>query len=76
VGNEHGLGTDPVPVPWAKLSGEQLREKMGILLAVRDPSGRPPATTPASPASRFFVFENDAALYRFEEVGMRLTALE
>jgi Sulfatase. len=95
VGNEHGLGTDPVPVPWAELSGEQLREKMGILLAVRDPSGRPPATMPASPvqiypailrdhfgsrqplpASRFFVFENDAALYRFEEVGMRLTALE
>ncbi|SEH19723.1 Sulfatase [Sphingopyxis sp. YR583] len=49
VGDEHGLGTDPVPVPWSKLSDGQLREKMGILLAVRDPSGRAPVTMPASP---------------------------
>ena len=49
VGNEHGLGTDPVPVPWHRLDGEQLREKMGILLAVRDPSGQTPKTMPASP---------------------------
>lgn len=93
VGDEHGLGTDPVPVPWAKLSGDQLREKMGILLAVRDPPGRPPATMPASPvqiypailrdhfgsrqpmpASRHYMFESDAALYRFEDVGARLAA--
>ena len=44
-----GLGPDPVPVPWSKLSDGQLREKMGILLAVRDPSGRAPVTMPASP---------------------------
>src|SRR5690606_15017736 len=93
VGDEHGLGTDPVPVPWAKLRGDQLREKMGILLALRDPSGRPPATMPASPvqiypailrdhfgsgeplpASRYFMFESDAALYHFVEVGDRLAA--
>lgn len=49
VGNEHGLGTDPVPVPWIKLTDSQLREKMGILLAVRDPSGRTPTTMPRSP---------------------------
>ena len=49
VGDEHGLGTDPVTVPWSKLSSSQLREKMGILLAVRDPSGKPPATMPTSP---------------------------
>lgn len=49
VGNEHGLGTDPVPVPWHRLDKEQLREKMGILLAVRYPSGRGPETMPVSP---------------------------
>ena len=49
VGDEHGLGTDPVPVPWSQLSSGQLREKMGILLAVRDPSGKPPVTMPVSP---------------------------
>lgn len=49
VGNEHGLGTDPVPVPWHRLDKGQLREKMGILLAVRDPSGRAPQTMPTSP---------------------------
>lgn len=49
VGDEHGLGTDPVPVLWDRLNDDQLREKMGILLAVRDPSGQPPATMPLSP---------------------------
>ncbi len=49
VGNEHGLGTDPVPVPWTKLSPTQLREKFGILLAVRDPSAKTPQTMPTSP---------------------------
>lgn len=49
IGYEHGLGTDPVPVPWSKLSSGQLREKMGILLSVRDPSGERPATMPTSP---------------------------
>lgn len=49
VGNEHGLGTDPVPVPWLRLSKAQLGEKMGILLAVRDPSGGAPQTMPVSP---------------------------
>jgi hypothetical protein len=49
VGNEHGLGTDPVAVPWGKLPAAKLQEKMEILLAVRDPSGRPPRTMPASP---------------------------
>jgi hypothetical protein len=93
VGNEHGLGTDPVPVPWTKLSGSQLSEKMGILLAVRDPSGKAPATMPESPvqiypavlrdhfgssrplpASRYYMFKGDRALYEFEEVGDRLLA--
>ena len=49
VGNEHGLGTDPVPVPWTQLTSEQLHEKMAILLAVRDPTGKPPLTMPQSP---------------------------
>lgn len=48
VGNEHGLGTDPVEVPWASLPPDKLRDKMAILLAVRGPSG-PPRTMPASP---------------------------
>jgi hypothetical protein len=48
VGNEHGLGTDPVRVPWADLPPQKLREKMSILLAVRGPAG-PPATMPTSP---------------------------
>lgn len=91
VGDEHGLGTDPVPVPWSELSRDQLREKMGILLAVRDPSGKPPVTMPASPVqiypailrdhfgsrqplppSRHYMFGDDSALYRFEEVSGRL----
>jgi hypothetical protein len=48
VGNEHGLGTDPVAVPWSKLPPEKLKEKMSTLLAVRGPAG-PPATMPGSP---------------------------
>lgn len=49
VGNEHGLGTDPVPVPWHRLNKQKLHEKMGILLAVRDPSGHAMNTLPVSP---------------------------
>ena len=48
VGNEHGLGTDPVSVPWASLPPKKLQEKMEILLAVRGPAG-PPSTMPGSP---------------------------
>lgn len=48
IGNEDGLGTDTVPVPWKQLSPQQLREKMSTLLAVRDLAG-PPQTMPASP---------------------------
>lgn len=48
VGNEHELGRDPVSVDWARLDGARLREKMGILMAVRGPDG-PPATMPRSP---------------------------
>jgi hypothetical protein len=48
VGNEHALGGDPVSVDWARLDGNRLREKFGILLAVRAPSG-PPRTMPDSP---------------------------
>ena len=92
IGDEHGLGTDPVPVPWRKLSKTQLQEKMAILLAVRAPSGRRPATMPTSPVqiypailkdhfgsskplppSGHYVFESDTALYRFHDVGDRLT---
>lgn len=48
VGNEHALGRDPVSVDWRKVDGARLREKMGVLMAVRSPSG-PPATMPDSP---------------------------
>lgn len=91
VGDEHGLGTDPVPVPWHRLDKEQLREKLGILLAVRYPSRRAPATMPASPVqiypallrdhfgspgpippSRHYLFQNDAALYQFEDISSKL----
>ena len=48
VGDEHGLGTDTVPVAWNKLPPKKLREKMSTLLAVRGPGG-PPRTMPASP---------------------------
>ncbi|HET9459627.1 MAG TPA: hypothetical protein VFO51_06580 [Sphingomicrobium sp.] len=48
VGNEHGIGTDPVSVDWRHVDSPRLREKMGILMAVRGPAG-PPATMPSSP---------------------------
>jgi hypothetical protein len=48
VGNEHGLGTDPVDVDWANLPPAKLREKMSTLLAMRAPDGAP-ATMPTSP---------------------------
>lgn len=48
VGNEHSFGGDPVRVEWTKLDPDRLREKMGILLAVRSPSGAP-KTMPDSP---------------------------
>lgn len=49
VGYEHGLGTDPVPVPWTDLSPEQTEEKFGILMAMRTPDGSAPTTMPSSP---------------------------
>lgn len=48
VGNEHSFGGDPVSVEWTKVDRERLREKMGILLAVRGPAG-PPKVMPDSP---------------------------
>jgi hypothetical protein len=48
VGNEHGLGTDPVDVDWNALPPAKLREKMSTLIAVRAPNG-PPARVPSSP---------------------------
>lgn len=48
IGDEHGLGTDTVPVPWDRLPPEKLREKMSTLLAVRGPEGEP-RTMPQSP---------------------------
>lgn len=48
VGNEHALGRDPVSVDWRQVDPARLKEKMGILLAVRGPSG-PPQTMPQSP---------------------------
>ncbi len=48
VGNEHGIGTDPVSVDWPNVDPARLKEKMGILMAVRGPSG-PPRTMPRSP---------------------------
>jgi hypothetical protein len=48
VGNEHALGRDPVSVDWRNVDSDRLQEKMGILMAVRSPSG-PPATMPRSP---------------------------
>lgn len=49
VGNEHGIGTDPVTVPWGDLNSEQLHEKFAILMAMRDPQGEMPQTMPSSP---------------------------
>jgi len=90
VGDEHGLGTDPVNVDWVTLSPAKLREKMSTLLAVRSPSG-PPAQMPVSPvqiyptmlrqyfgsqdpvpASRYFLFNSNTQIYRFEDVSKRL----
>lgn len=48
VGNEHSFGGDPVSVEWTKVDRDRLREKMGILLAVRGPAG-PPKIMPDSP---------------------------
>jgi hypothetical protein len=48
VGNEHSFGGDPVAVEWTRVDSVRLREKMGILLAVRAPSGAP-KTMPDSP---------------------------
>ncbi|HVF37333.1 MAG TPA: sulfatase-like hydrolase/transferase [Sphingomicrobium sp.] len=48
VGDEQGLGTDPVEVNWARMPQPKLREKMSILLAVRSPQG-PPSQMPSSP---------------------------
>lgn len=48
VGNEHGLGTDPVAVDWTKMPSARLREKMSTLLAMRSPDGAP-AYMPKSP---------------------------
>lgn len=58
VGDEHGLGTDPVAVPWARLTPRQLRDKMGILLAVRGPDGVP-RNMPASPVQIYPVILRD-----------------
>ena len=41
VGDERFLGGDPVSVDWPRISGGQLREKMGILIAIRPADGRP-----------------------------------
>lgn len=41
VGDERFIGRDPVDVDWARLDPARLREKMGILLAVRPADGRP-----------------------------------
>ena len=93
VGNEHGLGTDPVPVPWADLPAVKMQEKFGILLALREPDGMPPTTMPTSPVqiypailrdhfaseralpqSEHKVFLSDQDLYRFKDVGAKLSA--
>lgn len=50
VGDERFPGRDPVSVDWAGLSRGQLREKMGILIAVRAADARPLAP-PASPVN-------------------------
>jgi hypothetical protein len=48
VGDEHSFGGEPVSVEWTRVDSVRLREKMGILLAVREPSGAP-KTMPDSP---------------------------
>ncbi len=90
VGNELQIGQDPVAVDWARLSDDALREKMGILYAVRSPDGMT-VTPQSSPVNlyrqlfntgfgthlpllpeRHLVFNSDAALYDFTDVGARL----
>lgn len=39
VGDERFIGRDPLAIDWARLSRPQLREKMGIMLAIRPPDG-------------------------------------
>ena len=50
VGDERFLGGDPVSVDWPRISGGQLREKMGILIAIRPADGRPlpPVSSPVA----------------------------
>lgn len=48
VGDERFIGRDPVRVDWAGLDSGRLREKMGILMAVRFADGRA-APAPRSP---------------------------
>jgi hypothetical protein len=50
VGNEHGLGKDPVSVDWTAVDSAKLQEKMGVLLAVRSPDGKP-KVMPDSPVA-------------------------
>ena len=58
VGNEHALGRDPVSVDWRNVDSARLREKMGILMAIRGPSG-PPRTVPDSPVQIYPAILND-----------------
>ncbi len=88
VGDERFAGHDPVAVDWPKINDAQLREKMGILLAVKWPGG---ADAPQSPvniypmllrdhfhgqqqlqADRNLLFVSDTALYTFADVTARL----
>ncbi|MBX3562566.1 MAG: hypothetical protein KF780_12240 [Sphingomonas sp.] len=50
VGDERYIGRDPVSVDWVELDTARLREKMGILMAVRPADARPLAV-PASPVN-------------------------
>jgi hypothetical protein len=48
VGDEHAIGRDPVSVDWRNVDAPRLREKMGILMAMRAPGG-PTRSMPKSP---------------------------
>jgi hypothetical protein len=50
VGDERYIGRDPVDVDWARLDPARLREKMGILMAIRPADARPIAL-PQSPVN-------------------------
>ncbi len=50
VGDERFIGRDPVDLDWTRLSPAKLREKMGILMAIRPADARP-LTLPASPVN-------------------------